>query len=197
MATANTTGGTALQDFIDTAPLELTVVLAQETWLGPTRIDEAAAWCERRGWKAALSAANRTEAGGWSAGVAILVRSYVGMRWLDAVEGYSISRARAVAAIVEMHGYPCITMASVYLTAGQGLGRDNLALLAAVGAAVEAQGFPTLMAGDYSCSPGAMRNCGFPESAGLCIVAPAEPTYFSGATSSTLDYYMLEQSLFS
>jgi hypothetical protein len=63
VATANTTGWKALQDFIDTAPPELTIVLAQETWLGPTRIDEAAAWCERRGWKAGLSAAERAEAG--------------------------------------------------------------------------------------------------------------------------------------
>ena len=96
--------------------------------------------------------------------------------------------ARAAAAVVEMLGYPSISIASIYLTVGQGLSRDNLAILAAVGVAIEVQGCPSLIGGDFNCSPSALHGSTFAESAGHCIVAPAEPTYFSGQVSSILDF---------
>ena len=102
IVSVNTTGWKALQQYLVEAPDGLTAVMAQETWIPPDRLDEASAWCERRGWKAALSPAQRTAAGGWSAGVGIFTRGFVGLRWLGGATSYAVSPHRAVAGVVEM-----------------------------------------------------------------------------------------------
>ena len=193
--TINATGWRNLQLFISTLGPEVSVVLAQETWLLGSKIPDAQAWCAKRGWRAGFTAAVATDAGSCSAGAAIFVRDLGGLRFLEGMPSFSLVPGRAAAGIVELPGYPAITVVSIYLVAAEKLSQRNLDILATVAAAVEAQAYASVIGGDFNNSPSAIDDTQLPCRASLRVVSTAVPTYYCAAAATTIDYFLVDEAL--
>ena len=127
--TVNCTSWSSIESWLVTATSH--IVLVQEHHIvTDDDIAKAGQWAQQRGWKARFSPAIRTESGGTSGGVAILVRSFLGFH--DPEFGAIVSGSRAISGIVQVPGSPSILVTSVYLYDSEDLSDRHLDLLAAV-----------------------------------------------------------------
>ncbi len=193
---ANTTGWAALKRRpVDT---DAHALLAQETWVTQSMMPAASAWARRRGWKSLWSPAAAGLGGGPSAGVAIPVRDYLGMRFPD-VGGHEWHPARAVAAVMEAPGFRPLLLSSIYLISGGGTDRGNLAILADVGAKYEAQGegWLAIMGGDFNVTPNAITDVGFDRQIDASVMYPLTErgTFRTSSSSSLIDFFLVSDRL--
>ncbi len=174
------------------------VLLVQETRAMDDRCAAMSAWALRRGWKSLWAPAEKGKGGGPSAGVAIFVRSYLGLRHPQAA-GYIWCPARAVAGVVEAPGHRPLLVASLYLRHGIGAGPDNLAILDNVAQAIDAQEgeWGTVVGGDFNMEPGELAGSGVDREMGASIIFPdtARGTFRTSTASSLLDYFMVADRL--
>ncbi len=194
--TVNSTGWGPLQRRLTSTSAH--VVLAQETWILPCQVAMAQGWARRRGWHSVWAPAVVGPGGGASGGVAILARTELGLRY--PIQGsHIVEEARAVAGFVNPPGHRPILLASVYLRDGKGAGADNRATLARVGACASAQGAGCLplVGGDFQCCPSDIEGTGFPEQIKGQVMAARSTrgTYRTTTVASTLDFYVVAQSL--
>ncbi len=189
--TANTTGWGPLQRRL--AATGAHALLAQETWVLQCHVARASSWARRHGWDSAWSPAVEGPGGGASGGVAVFVRSDIGLRY-PTVGSHVLEEGRAVAAVTEPPGHRPILLASVYLRDGKAMAAENRATLARVGECVESQGdeVQPLVGGDFQCHPSLVQGSGFPDQVGGRILAAdsVRGTFRSAATASTLDYFV-------
>ncbi len=137
VVSANATSWEPLKKFLCSTAAD--VILAQEHHLPPHRVAEASDWARRRRWHSIILPAAATEAGGWSAGVAIFARPHAALS-APRIGSEVVVPSRIVAACIEPPGHrPCLVI-SAYLQDGKGLAAVNLGHLAAIGTRVRMHG---------------------------------------------------------
>ncbi len=196
LETVNATGWKALRNRL--LATEAHVVLAQETWVTQAALPAASAWARRHGWRAVWSPAVVTKRGGVAAGVAVLAKDYLGLR-MPAAQPHEVVPARAVAATVETPDARAIHLVSCYLRHGRGADTENARTLAAIGAAVAANGEDevTVVGGDFNMSPDQLIGTDFDRTAGLTVFHGdlERGTYRTSKSCSTLDYFAVSDRL--
>ncbi len=188
---ANTTGWGPLQRRLMTTSSH--ALLAQETWILPSLVAHASSWARRHGWDSAWSPAVLGPGGGASGGVAVFVRSEIGLRY-PTHGTHILEEGRAVAAITEPPGHRPILLTSVYLRDGKEMAADNRRTLARIGDCAEAHEGECLplVGGDFQCHPGVVEDSGFPHTirGRILSASSARGTFRTAAVSSTLDYFV-------
>ncbi len=168
------------------------ILLVQEHKLGEERAEEAAAWLRRRGWNAMFSPALHGANGGWSAGVAVLARSHIGIS-LPPSGTEHIEPGRAVAARIEAPGCRPFVAMSIYLHDGKGLARCNLDLLGKAGTFLAAQGehCPFIVGGDFQVPPEDIATVGLANELKAALVASrhARGTCRTARSAREIDYF--------
>ena len=106
------------------------VVCIQETKVDGDTKAAAERWCIKHHWKPFISSCHRTQAGATSAGVGVLVRSHIGAVPLHGPGGPqpeegTIVKGWAIAVQVECGMRGGITVGSVYLECGIGIGINS------------------------------------------------------------------------
>ena len=76
-------------------------------------------------------------------------------------EDCDINTSRFVAAQLEISGYPCMMIASIYLKVDIGITGENLDLLTQVARVVSAAQIPTIVGGDWNAAPRAVMESEF------------------------------------
>ncbi len=169
---------------------------AQEHHLGPSEIPAKSTWALRAGWHSLFAPAQQGEGQGWRAGVAIFARPFVGLS-MPRVGSHIVVPHRAVAACIEPPGYRMMTVVSLYLEDGKGVGQENLGHLSTVGNFLASQGedVPFVVGGDYQASPDSVASTGFASHTNGEIVACGDPrgTCRSPQHASELDYFIVHK----
>ncbi len=190
--TTNTTSWRGLRDVLRSTSAH--VVLAQEHHPPPEDIPAKAAWAARRGWKAIFFPAAPGNGTGWRAGVAILTRNYIGLSPPRTGSG-CIVPARALAAVIGAPGYRPFTAVSAYLEDGGNMGKTNMAIMANIGAFLNAQGEHDqfLIGADFQCDPEVLAATGFADRLGANVVAAraARGTHRTTRVTSEIDYVVI------
>ncbi len=194
--TVNATGWRALKRRLKKTTAH--AILAQETWVGQAHIPAASEWAKKNGWKSIWGAATVGPGGGPSAGVAVLVRDYLGLRYPQ-VGSHVWHDARAVAGVIDAPSFRPLILVSAYLHAGQGPSPANLRILADIGEAFKAQGegWQMAMGADANMEPEDLAETGFDRRAKVTLMYPATErgTFRTAATASTLDYFAVSDPL--
>ena len=153
---------------------EVGIVLVQEHKLDQAHIDSASAALYKMGWGSVFSKAATGQAGFGSAGVAILARLTLGLR--DAVE---VADTRAIAAQVDVAPGRTLAVMSVYGAAGrseQHATTDMLQKVAAFAQVTQAAVGSIIIGGDWNLTPCQLQHQGWPQEAGITVLAPTRPT---------------------
>ena len=131
-------------------------------------------------WHAIFEPAQVTKKGGISAGVAILVREWIGLRGSPNHDHNVVAKHRAIVGSINLPGSPyVVTVVSVYLHDSEGFTPRSKAILDAIGSEVKILAQPFVIAGDFNIAPEIMcRDCQMlrditgnvlkPEGAGTC-----------------------------
>ncbi len=192
--TTNATSWGAMRRYLRRTDADL--VLAQEHHLGPEEVAAKSAWALRRGWHAIFAPAQRGDGQGWRAGVAIFARPFLGLA-MPRTGGHVVIPHRAVAATVSPPGYRQLTVVSLYLEDGKGVGEENLSHLADVATFLTKQGdeMPYVIGGDFQMRPQGLATTGFASDANADIVASGNSrgTCRSSRASSEIDLFCCPQ----
>ncbi len=193
---ANVTGWEALKKRL--LATEAHVLLAQETWVLQAYQSAASTWAINHGWKSIWAPATHGPNGGAAAGVAIFARSYLGLRY--PTHGPHVwHEAHAVAAVLEAPSFRPMILASVYLHNGQGPSRQNLEVLADVGAGFRSQGegWQLVAGGDYNMDPEDLLTTGLDRELRTTLMCPPTErgTFRTAKAASTIDYYLVTDAL--
>ncbi len=194
---ANVTGPAGLRTRLRATRAD--ILLAQETWGTEESIPDLREWARKQKWTSLWAPAKPgTNGGRPSGGAAIFVRNHLGLREPDL--GGSVWRQhRACAGIVEVPGYRPTICVAAYFQSGDGWGNENTALMASIGAGLEAQGKiagrirPTIIGVDANMTPEEFSRSGVGEKAGLQIVRPptARGTFRTRNSARCIDYYLM------
>jgi hypothetical protein len=193
MLTANTTGWRPLQRLL--LATEASVVFAQEHRLLEDAVPAASAWARKNGWKSVWAPATVGPKGGASAGTAIFVRNFVGIRHPERGPA-EVERARITAAVIEPPDCRPFMAYSAYLHDGQGLSRPNLALIASIGSHWQAQEDPSLqfvVAADFNMEPTTFAKAGLSNRLRGRLVVPQSlrGTCRTRTKSAVYDYFFM------
>ncbi len=197
IATANVTSWGSAITFLHRTDADL--VLVQEHKLGEERMEAAIVWLRRRGWHAIMAPAKLGPNGGWSAGVAILAKSHLGIS-MPAVGSEIICPAHVVAARIEAPGCRPFLAVSAYLQDGDGLGKTNMGMIQRIGLCIAAQGedVPFVIGGgDFQATPQQLATTGCAAQMGAVIAASADPmgTCRTHTSSREIDFYLVSTGL--
>ncbi len=153
--------------------------------------DEAEDTAASLGWSTSIEPSLITTAGALSAGVAVSVRSHLGIaRSKHALDDPVLAHRL----VVRWVGSICrggVHMASMYLWTKEGLSERNLDLLQAAARYLRGLSGPWCMAADFNCAPAELARSGWPALAGGVIVAPDMPT----CHGRVLDFFVVSQDL--
>ncbi len=189
--TANTTSWGPLKTLL--CRTDADIVLVQEHHLPPFHLAEASDWARRHQWHSIFLPAERTQAGGWSAGVAIIARPHAALS-APRIGSETVVPSRVLAACVEPPGHRQTLVISAYLKDGAGLSAMNLGYLAAVGTCINMHGpnYPFVVGGDFQISPEEIARTGFRDHVGATLItsAAARGTCRSTKRCSELDYFL-------
>ncbi len=192
----NATGWGTLRTRLKTT--EAHAVLAQETKVDATRKAAVSDWANRNGWKMIDAPAVRGPNGGASAGVAVFIRSYIGAH-RPTIGSHIIEPGRAVAAVMDIEKCRPTLLVSIYLHDGEGLTERNKAILAKVGAFVQASGkqWQYVIGGDFNLIPEVLATSSFAHSLSARIVAPRNRrgTCRTIHGAKTYDYFVVNDAL--
>ncbi len=196
IVTCNSTAWGPLRRFLRRTRAD--IVMAQEHHLAPSDVPAKSAWALRNKWHSVIAPAQPGEGSGWRAGVAIFARPNMGLCHPRA-GSHIVVPHRAVAASVHPPGYRPITLVSVYLEDGKGVGSVNLAHLSEVGNFLNCQGdqVPFVVAGDFQSTPDEVAATGLAASVGGELVACGTPrgTCRTSRTASEIDFFIVSKML--
>ena len=184
-----------LIEFLKTTDAHL--VLAQELRVLPAGLTELQTKLARLGWKSVVQPAVVAVSAA-SGGVGIFARAAFGLRPPEAGQVVSTTFThRAVAAVIDIPGDASICCYSCYFTVGEGMGYDNSTLAHDLGRHMDVVQLPVLAGGDMNMSPCDMLASGFPETAGLRLVAPPPgvATCVTCSASNVLDFFAVRVDL--
>ena len=128
-----------------------------------------------------------------SCGVAVFVRKdLAGIRW--PAEGSSkgiLWPRRAIHVIMDIPGLPETAVVCAYPETGKGLNKQNRALLAKIGSALEGKDF--IAAADWNITPSAVEFSGLPRRLGASLVVSKKCICFAGTSAVEYDFFMVFQ----
>ena len=195
VVTANTTSWGSAKLFLFETKAD--VVMIQEHKLtSDLEIATAVQYAKDQGWTMVIEkAAVGLSGNAGSAGVAVLARSSLRMTKFQVPtsdEG-EVNASRFVAAQLEISGYPCMMVASIYLKVELGITGENLDLLTQVARVVSKAQIPTVVGGDWNAAPRALMESEFVSKIGGQVFVPKGGTCTAGKEATTLDYYVVTQ----
>jgi len=155
------------------------VVCVQEHKLLAHQINAANAAANALGWQAVWQPAMLTEKEGASGGVAILVKSMIGITEMKIATDHT---SRLVAARIEAPGNQVFACVACYLDSKlKGIRAGNLDVVADIGQFAAEADMPTLAGGDYNCDPDVMLSTGFlKKTRSVAMATPKdEPTCYT------------------
>eukprot|EP00959_Pyramimonas_sp_CCMP1952_P427925 8961803-Pyramimonas_sp.AAC.1 len=123
-----------------------------------------------------------------SAGVAILARSGVGLRAHPELPHEVVPR-RLQHAVLDVSGWPAISVMSAYLKDSIGAAGINAALLAQMGSMFSRITGPCLAGADWSMQVDELETSEFPRTASATMAAPKQITCRGGMGSTIIDYF--------
>ena len=172
------------------------VVLAQEIGLEGEALTKAVDAAKRMGWKMVAAPSQQRKGGQHSAGVAVLAREHVGLRFPDGDMDPIASESRALHVVVDIEGWPPVHVFSMYLHVSEHLSRRNIDIMAKVGARAKTlEHF--IIGGDWNMWPSMVELSGMTRSTLGSIAAPTSgiPTCDTGEATSCIDFFMLSDSV--
>ena len=154
--------------------------------------DEAEQTARNSRWNASLQACSVSAVGGKSAGVAVAVRTEVGLAQpavtIDNATGPEPSRVG-----IRRIGAVCpggLHVGSCYLTSAVGVTAScNLKLLESLAFVLSRIRGPWVLAGDWNCTPQELTDTGWLQLVGGVVVAPLSAT----CNDRVLDYFVVAQ----
>ena len=178
-----------------------TIVCCQEIGITGVFIEEARLWLKRRGWHSFFAEARCTEAQGRSAGVAMLVRSYL-QAWVPdclADTGGVVWPHRIVGVIVSGGGLGPTFICSAYFQtnsfAKTKVTHQNLRMLAVVGETIKKLSYPVIIGADWQMEPAILQGSNFLRDFGLAVRAVGGAlgscVTKGGGSKSDIDYFVL------
>ena len=174
-------------------------LLNHEHQTGEDRIADLQAQLKREGWRMAAAHATRTEAGGWSAGVAVCTPAHVAAG-LD--EGMKVdcspprSPGRVAAVWLQQVAPGGIMVVSCYLHDVEHGSARNVELLLRALAVASNSGCPWVLGLDAQEEPDDFLKWAAPvvEKCSGVIVAPHEPTHYPGVgRAKCMDYFVVDR----
>ena len=174
--------------------LEMTAADAcyfQETKCKAVDLDQQARTAAGLGWRLAGSPARITDKGGVSSGVAVAVRSHLGMAQSANSRDQEAEDSRFC---IRWLGAVCrggLHLVSVYLRDSEGLSQANLDILHHVAAAISGLQGPWLIAGDFNIEPNLIRQSGWLQLVRGVVHAPAQLT----CGLKRFDYFISSENL--
>ena len=129
------------------------VFVLQETRLAPDRVAEADRWLAARGWMAVWEPAQRLPSGRFSGGVAIVVRSFLGLAEpaVGAVNGAVCSvPGHFVVGQVGLPGDRDVLVGAIYLHDSEGLSEANCSIIDVVAELAAQASCPCIFGGDWN-----------------------------------------------
>ncbi|MFM7985151.1 MAG: hypothetical protein ACKPKO_38115, partial [Candidatus Fonsibacter sp.] len=134
-------------------PLVTTSLLClQEHGVLDHRVAEVSGKLVKAGWKSVWLPARATEAGGRSAGVAILAKSFVDLGADDGVSKQVVPH-RLLATAVGLKGIGKLILYCAYGVVSEGMGDSNRSMLVELLSHSQAHGLPWLALGDWNNPP--------------------------------------------
>ena len=146
------------------------VLLAQEIGTLEDREGERAASSAGLGWKMLCSPSTPGESGRPKAGVAVFVRTHIGLRWPADLPGV-IAPGRVIHTIVDLPGWPPLNVISCYLKSGTGLCSLNLTLLRRIGERLAGKHM-NIAGGDWNLDPSLVDSTGLARRVGGAFFVP-------------------------
>ena len=148
----------------------------------------------KAGWKSVWLPARATEAGGRSAGVAILAKSFVDLGADDGVPKQVVPH-RLLATAVGLKGIGKLIIYSAYGMVSEGMGDFNRSMLVELLSHSQAHGLPWLALGDWNNPPEVLLQAfgDLQLGSGVVVVAPTEDTYVTTLSRSTIDYAVMDR----
>ena len=167
------------------------VVGIQEHHLCDT--EDAEVWVKKNGFKPLFAPAAPTAKRRNKGGVALLVHEAMGLRKAQMPECQF--QGRLIAGLVQAPGHREMCVIVAYLWVGEGLSRRNLGILSKIGEVAIMNESHTIVMGDFNVGPSVVAASGFLQRAGMTMLKPEGPTFFSGDRMSLIDYGMATDSL--
>ena len=146
----------------------------------------AEATLRAKGWKASLTPADVTEAGGTTGGLMTAVAARHGLGRAHGCNTATVSKARGA---VHTFSGVCgrgVALGNVYLETGGVMSRTSWDVLCAVGRRLAQLRWPFVVGGDWNLEPGVLQSSGWLDMIGGAVLAPLGGTCLPA--ESTLDY---------
>ena len=193
METVNPTSIASLREWLGRTQAD--VICVQELRADEAMLLDASRWLGSLGWNYLWTPSVRTEAGGLSAGAAILARDWLALR--SPYGGSVVVPSRAVAGALRPPGFREFVIYSLYCWCSEGASERNKQLLASVGAHAQAHGLGICIGADFNMLPAVLCSTGFEEALGAKVVAPdgVIPTCTAGRRGTVDDYFLLDLEL--
>ena len=160
----------------------------------------SAQWVDReyelrqRGWDVVFVGCETTDLQGFSAGVCIATRRFLGATPLF-LRDAAIVPHRAVHVHVDAWLKGGVVVITVYLIVGIGLAQANWDILVAISDFIAGLQVPWLVAVDYNMSPENLQASGWTDSVGGKVVFTPSPTCHSKGKGSTIDFMVAHPAL--
>ena len=172
--------------------------------LSEQAVAEGQRWLKGRGWSSIWAPAVVKDVGP-SAGVAVVVRSHLGLTKVPGKEAV-VSPGRCVAGFLPNFAGGGLIIMSVYLHTHVGWTDDNHAIVGSMVSYVSDVACPWLWGGDQNMPPRIFSKCGADQQSddgrenwiarlNAVLVAPNVPTCWSSGDGACYDYFVMQSSL--
>ncbi len=197
VVTGNTTGWSALYDWMGSCRRYLVVCGQEHKQMHSEDVDAASEKAKARGWKSfwARAIPSVHEAREASGGAVVLVRSDIGA--YDPPGGSEVVAGHCAAALVEAGGIGGVVVYSIYLRCGDELSSYNWNILTAVSKHIAAHGRPWAVCGDWNLVPTTLAASGWiGRNHGVAIRPPVtHTTTVNGVPGRLIDFVVVSKSL--
>ena len=178
------------------------VICAQEHKLKADKLTDARLWARNNGWSSFWAPAALTSEGGMSGGVAIFVKNHI-QCWTPNEVDPIFSAHRGIGVLVSCGELgPCLVVSMYFFTnnvAKSAVTPSNLRLLAVLGKFIQTVGHHVCIGADWQMEQQVLSQSHFLQTLGLCVRSSGSSigscVSRGGQNSSTIDYFVMHQSL--
>ena len=124
-----------------------------------------------------------------SAGVAILARTSVGLRWPEHIARGIVVPHRLIFAMIDLPGWPPILAGCAYMYTGEGLSKRNLHILKRAGEVLEGKHL-SLFGADWNFSASVLEMSGMPRRASMVALQADVETCATPQANAKIDFFL-------
>jgi len=192
--TANVTGWGSLLPHLEATTAD--VVCVQEHKVLGHDIAKRRETLYRKGWRSIWAPALATEAGGISAGVAIVARRQMGL-WTPEGEQPVVVNHRVCSAMLSASGLPSIMVYAAYLHDSEGPTERNCGILEAIDHHKSKHNLGWVVGADFNMEPKTIADTGLLNVMGGRVAAGPEEigTCTAATPASSIDYFIVDSRL--